>query len=428
MTATPTPPANNAPAAPAGGSTPLEANNFDPVVNPHGSDVEAFFKGLENNTPAPEPEKPANKPADKPANTPAPSADPEAIGVDDILNLDNKKTQKPATPPTPEPTPEINIDEIPEPAKDSKARAGWDTLKNLAKEERAKRAELDARLKELQEKNVDKTVVEKMQARLTEVEKERNEFSEKMKILDIQSHPEYVEKYVKPQQAALASIQKTITEAAVEGFDLTAFQAATPKEQREMLASILPSLDPITQQDLVADYKRLSSAVAGAKEALTNSTKTAEEFRSKLNASQKQIFDEVKSSYKSRFHPIPVPEGAAAEEVARIEAYNRELQEVVTRAETTALKTTSMADMARAAIDASMLQFVLGRGLPRIQEVYSREIKTRDTKIAELTAQVNAMKKAAPSFSPGSSGDGDGVVGTVSEMSHADAVKAAFRG
>ena len=404
---------------------PAETNHGDPVVLNHNSDVAKFFgEGAPEPTPTPEPAKPAKTPA-----TPTPEPESGEIGVDDILNVDNKKAPK--APTTPAPTPEVNIDEIPEPSKDSKSRAGWDQLKNLAKEERAKRAALETQLKELADKNVDKSVLEKTNARLTELERERNEYSEKVKVLDIQSHPEFVEKYVKPQQAALAAIKTSLTEAAVEGFDFTAFQAATPKEQKEMLASVLPNLDPITQQDVVSEFKKMSAASAGAKEALTNSTKTAEEFRNRLNATQKQVFDEVKSTYKVRFHPIPVPEGAAEEEVARISAYNKELQEVTARAETTALKSTSMADMARAAIDASMLQFVLSRGLPRIQEVYSREIKSRDVKIGELTKQINAMKKAQPSFSPGAlapagSGEDEGVVGQANGLDHAAAVRAAF--
>ena len=148
--------------------------------------------------PAPEPPKAADKPVEpQPEKGVPPVVDPLAK----ILKTAAKG------PVAPDVLPMEDIDKgLLAPADGSKSRAGWDELKKRAADERKLRLDLEQKLKARETKGATPAADEATQARLTELEEQNRRYSERLKVLDLKSHPEFMEKYITPANRAKAAL------------------------------------------------------------------------------------------------------------------------------------------------------------------------------------------------------------------------------
>ena len=177
----------SAPAAEAGESHLAAADKFfasEPPTSPP--------------TPTPEPAKAVEKPAEPPVEKPAP------VAVDPLAKILKVAAKAPVAAELP------SVDEIDRglqaPPESSKSRAGWDELKKRASDERKLRLELEQKLKARDSKGASAAADEATLARLAELEQQNRQYSERLKVLDLKSHPEFTEKYLAPANRAKAAL------------------------------------------------------------------------------------------------------------------------------------------------------------------------------------------------------------------------------
>lgn len=402
--------------APEGG----EENNYEPEQNTHLSDALKFFgeEGGDDGEPKRDEKEDTGKPKpkedaeSKTEETPNPleaildtgSDEPEAGEKDDVEDGDAKDP----------------LDDLTEP-KDEKAKAGWNELKTIAKEAREKAAALEAQLEEVKaSRTVDPEAHKATEARIKELETQNQQFSERLKVLDLKNHPEFQMKYELPKEAKMKALEAVVP----EGTDLKKILDLPPREFASEISTLAADMDDFSKTELYSlsrDYRALSTEAARA---LENVDSTSQNITENSQARTKQVFDAVSAEYvkTAKFKPQEIPPDAPDEVKARLQAYNESYANVSQEAQNLAFGQTDDVGVAKMAHEAALFRFTMKHGLPRLGEVVSEQMKIRDARIQELEKMVSSIKAngAKPDYGSGDTNDGE--VNTA-EMSHEEAAK-----
>lgn len=365
-------------------TSPAEAGGED-----HLAAANQFFAA-----PSAEPAKaPAPEPAKEPAKAPAPEptkADPLAAVV--------KAAPKAAPVSATEPPVIDDIDKgLQAPPDNAKSRAGWDELKKRATEERRLRLELEQKLKAAPATS---PVDEATKARLAELEAQNKQFSERLKVLDLRSHPEFVSKYVQPAEQAkqaMAAIAKS-DEAQVNVDDLLSLKG---KALNTAVSEAMDQMTPYARVKFQASLDAYFAAQAGADEALTKADEALKAMKTTNGAKSRASFDAVAGSYKDAFLPAQVDDKAADADKAAAASYNEALAKIATQAEQYAFGQIDDKGVADLSHKAALYEFTMSHGIPRIAALYNAELGKSAARIAELETQVKALSAASPQLGSG---------------------------
>lgn len=373
------------------------------------------------NDPAPAP-APASTPPAAPAATPSAPAAPAAS---DPLASVLKSAQKPAPAAAPaEPAAIEDIDKgLQAPPENAKSRAGWDELKKRASEERRQRIELEQKLKAAPAAS---PVDEATKARLTELETQNKSYSERLKLLDLRSHPEFVAKFVAPAEQAkiaMATIAKT-DEVEVNVEELVTMKG---KALNTAVSQVMETMTPYARVKFQAALDSFFSAQAGAEQAVAQADETLKSMKQNGGARSRASFDSVARNYSDAFLAAPIDDKAPDADKQAVAAYNAALAGISKQAETYAfgqIDETGVADLSH---KAALYEFTMNHGIPRIASLYGAALTARDAKIAELETQVKALTKSSPSLSGGSGAGSPGDGAPPANESHADAARRYFQ-
>lgn len=308
------------------------------------------------------------------------------------------------------------------PPENAKSRAGWDELKKRATEFRTRAASLEqenaALKKQLEEHGKSAPVDEATKARLAELEQQNKIFSDRLKVLDLRSHPEFEQKFIVPQNAAKQAIAAILQ---TEEVDATVDELLSLKGRKfnEAVSDVLEKLTPFARVKFQAQLDKFIEAQAGADAALAEADEFLKNARQHGAAKNRAIFDQVGAKFKDTFVPATIDDKASDAEKAELEKYNRALASVQKRAEQYGLGQIDEPTAAEIAHKAALYDFMLEAGLPRVGAVYGQVIDAQSAEIAALKKQVEELTAAAPK-PPGSSS----AVDTPPENeSHFDAAK-----
>ncbi len=362
--------------------------------------------------------------ADAPPAKPDPKpAAPDAPKKPDLVSSILKTPSKPAeTKPDVAPVAPDEFDKgLVAPRSDSPARAGWDELKKRASERAAADA---ARIRELEAKTKDApppAADEATKARLIELEQQNKTFSERLKVLDLQSHPEFVEKYVAPKKAALEELSAIAKGDEVE-VKIDEILSKKGKAFNTAVSEALEAMSPYARVQFQSALDRYIAADIAGQKALSSADEFLKSANQNAGSRSRAAFDKAASEFAGHLSPAAVDEKAPDEEKAAAAEYNAALAGVVKTAEQYAFGQMDEAGVAALAHKAALYEFTVGRALPRLSAVVEKEIATREARIAELEGKVKALTAANPDISGGSGGGGG--EGTPNENeSHLDAAK-----
>lgn len=344
-----------------------------------------------------EPEK-APAPAPEPAK--APSTEPtRADPLASVVKTAAKAAPAAAPAAAAEPPVVDDIDKgLQAPPDNAKSRAGWDELKKRATEERRLRLDLEQKLKAAPAPNA---VDEATKARLAELESQNKQFSERLKVLDLQSHPEFVSKYVQPAgqaKQAMAAIAKS-DEAEVNVDEMLSLKG---KALNTAVSEAMEQMTPYARVKFQASLDAYFAAQAGADEALTKADEALKAMKTTNGAKSRASFDAVAGSYKDAFLPAQVDDKAADAEKAAAASYNEALAKIATQAEQHAFGQMDDKGVADLSHKAALYEFTMSHGIPRIAALYNAELGKSAARIAELETQVKGLSAASPQLGSGS--------------------------
>lgn len=340
---------------------------------------------------------PKAEPAAEPAREPSKESAKEPAKPDPLAAV-VKTATKAAPVAAVEPAPLDDIDKgLQAPPDNAKSRAGWDELKKRATEERKLRLELEQKLKATPASN---PVDEATKARLAELEAQNKQFSERLKVLDLRAHPEFVAKYVQPAEQAkqaMANIAKG-DEADVNVDEILSLKG---KALNTAVSEAMERMTPYARVKFQAALDGYFAAQAGADEALTKADEALKAMKTTNGAKSRAAFDSVAVAYKDAFLPAQVDEKAADADKTAAAAYNEALTKISAQAENYAFGQIDDKGVADLSHKAALYEFTMSHGIPRIAALYNVELSKSASRIAELETQVKALSAASPQVGSG---------------------------
>ena len=349
----------------------VEASN-----QPKVDTLEAHF----NSKPAPK--EPAKVAESKPVEAPPPAGD------------------KPAEPAAPAvPTDDLDRMELGEKASDN-ARTNFAKLREVAKQERLAKAALERQLADL--KTQQETLAKAAPQDTAEQERLRAEhkaMADRLALVDLKNHPDYVRQYEVPKTAALAEAKEVLDYNEIPanleslmGKPLKEFSAEVSKLTKDM-----NSMDATAVQTSLRNAWKINN---DATSALSKSQELAKALSEKSAHAQKQAVEKVWGTFKeaeSILAKRPVPEGATPEELAEITSYNEAVQGLRSNYERNAFGRMTEEETARMALKATTFDFIQTHGVKMMDRAY----KGMEARALAAEKQLNELKAAR---SPGNMG------------------------
>lgn len=311
-----------------------------------------------------------------------------------------------------------------EPEAGSKHRADWDKLKTAEAKARkeaadAKKlaADLEAKLKGTTPPEADAAT----KARLADLEKQNKEFSDRLKIFDVQGHPDFQREYVQPKQESFNAVTELLKTEGVEA-DLASLVALKGKAFNTEASKILAKLTPIAQPQFIAALTKIQSLDAQAAAVIANSDQFREQKGKEFQSRTRAVFDETAKAYVGRFAVAEIPADASPEAKAEGEAWNKAVQERAVTAERYAFGRATESQVADVAQKAASYDLLVTTGIPRITKMAVSKINALAAKLAKAEADLAAVSRSGPRLGltsePGDKGDPK-----IENQSHRDAAR-----
>ena len=348
----------------------VEASN-----QPKVDTLEAHFSAK------PAPKEPAKVAEPKAAETPPPAAAGD-------------KSAAPAVP-----TDDIDKMELGEKASDN-ARTNFAKLREVAKQERLAKAALEKQLADL--KAQQETLAKAAPQDTAEQERLRAEhkaMADRLALVDLKNHPDYVRQYEVPKTAALAEAKEVLDYNEIPsnleslmGKPLKEFSAEVSKLTKDM-----NSMDATAVQTSLRNAWKIHNEATAA---LSKSQELAKALSEKSAHAQKQAVEKVWGTFKeaeSILAKRPVPEGATPEELAEITSYNEAVQGLRSNYERNAFGRMTEEETARMALKATTFDFIQTHGVKMMERAY----KGMEARALAAEKQISELKAAR---SPGNMG------------------------
>ncbi len=329
----------------------------------------------------------------------------------------DKKPVEPA--PTEYPEDKIKLGEkaAPETAKH------FETVKSITKQLRGDLSARDARIKELEAKVAGGTA---LPADYEKLKAEHKAFSDRIAILDVQSHPEFIRQFTEPKAKITQSLNTVLSDNQVEGTDISALLAKPRAEFMKGASEIAEKLPEYERFEFLSGARQLYQVAQQEREALGKASELSQGFKAKTLETQREAFSKTweKLGGMSEFLlKLDVDPNAAPEEKSAIEAFNAAVDGVRTAAEQNAFGPGGEEGAAQQAIKAATLDFFLQHAVPRMESEYRQLTELVTTLQAELKSLRGEKGEAA-----GVGGGGEGGGAGESDLSHEAAARKIWGG
>ena len=276
-----------------------------------------------------------------------------------------------------------------------KGMQGWKALKTNANKEitEAKR-KLDAALAEID------TLKKATPAEKADVERLRAEHQaalDRLSVLDVQHHPDFVNKYVAPKEKAISEAKTLLSDNGItDAVDFDAMMGKSRAEFSKAVSELTSKMQDFDRTAFVTSMRDAYRLTGEAKSALANANDLKAGIESRTAAKQKQAFEETwghLGDADNFLKPAEIPATASPEEKAELTAYNAALPSVRQAAEANAFGRLDAKGVAAIATKAAVLDFVIKTTIPRINKEFSTVVQERNQLAEELKA-IKAAKGA----------------------------------
>jgi hypothetical protein len=289
-------------------------------------------------------------------------------------------------------------DKLTGPDEKSKHRPDWDKMKAAAAQERKARLEYEKKLKEYETKLAQRgpdASDEATKARLAQLEQQAKDYSDRLKIYDLQSHPEFVNQYVAPVQQAVQSIKDTLKLEGIEA-DVDRIMALEGKAFTKAVSDLLGDASEFSKLQLADAFRKAKLGEAARKEALGKHDQIRAELQQKFAARSKQAFDEVARQVTENFVPAVADEKADDAEKQSVAEYNAGLAKLSKRSEELAFGNVGERGAAEMAHKAASFEFLAQTAIPRMERLFTRTLAAKDSEIAKLRSELAELTATRP--------------------------------
>ena len=363
--------------------------------------------------PPPQPPPPPMKDGVQP---PVPSAVP-VVKKDDVASQLTSQflpegAQPPAPAAPPAPGPEANPEDRIQLTREA-SPAAHESFKAMRTVAGGLRDQLIARDRELTEARAE---VDRLKSGAVSVEtpeivklkQEHEAMSKRLMVVDLQSHPQFQQRFVAPRTAAEQEATAILAAHGVQA-DIEGLLNKNPVDFRKALSDVAAKLPTALDQADFANAMRTAHTLKQqGDQAVQNAGQLNHTMKQQTVEGHRRAFDEVYTRTVGglRLAELRAPAGATPQEVAEVEAYNTGIRNLRTEAEKIALGTSDPQSIAAASLRAAAYDFHQARVMPMMLKV----ISGKDATIADLTAQLNGLRARNPNRDMrGIDGGGEGV-------------------
>lgn len=248
-----------------------------------------------------------------------------------------------------------------------------------------------------------------------QLKKQVQELSDRLRVVDLQNHPDYQEQFVKPANAIRSEIQEILKAQDIDGLDIDEIIGKEGIEFAKALSSASDEMSGYFQRKFESAMESLQGIEAKRKSALDKSGQLMEGLIQKSEQERQQIFNKVYEGMKEQagqfLQGVEIPEGASDEERKEIEAYNDELKTIQSDALKMATAPASAEDVASSAIKARLFDLQARHVIPRIEKEF-RDLVTLNRQLSQKLKSMQGIKRT-----PGSGSGQKGKGGEVDETS-----------
>jgi hypothetical protein len=373
-------------------------------------------------------------PADAPAETTAVKTDVVDSTTEEVeapsvaSNLLKGKTPKTETAPVVKEAAPATV-EHPE-AKlelDSKSSASakdaFKTVKTIAAdlrkseaEKSAKIAELEARLKTAPAGMVPAEEANKYQAQIKEL-------SDRLMVLDLQSHPSFKTQFTIPKQERLDAAKELLVMNQQSEIEPKAMLSLSRAEFGKAVSEAASKLTPYDSAEFSAAMREAYKLNQSEQQAAQKAGETLQAINQNNQSKGTQTFEKVWSETIGKASEFSVefqiPDKATPEQVEKLQAHNDSLKAISTKARQYALQPKSADEVASNAIKAAMFEHQQQHILPAILGDYENKVR----ELNALKQQLAAIKGKNPNREnlATSSGSTEGGSKRLEDMGHSEA-------
>ena len=228
---------------------------------------------------------------------------------------------------------------------------------------------------------------------------EHKAMADRLALVDLKNHPDYVRQYEVPKTAALAEAKEVLDYNEIPA-NLESLMGKSMKDfsaEVSKLTKDLNSMDATAVQTSLRNAWKINN---DATSALSKSQELAKALSEKSAHAQKQAVEKVWGTFKeaeSILAKRPVPEGATPEELAEIASYNEGVQGLRSNYERNAFGRMTEEETAKMALKATTFDFIQTHGAKMMERAY----KGMEARALAAEKQLNDLKAAR---SPGNMG------------------------
>lgn len=254
---------------------------------------------------------------------------------------------------------------------------------------------------------------------LKRIKEEHNYALEKLKVISVKDHPEFKAKFTEPKNQLTDKAVKMLAEYEVDGVDVHSLAGKRGKAFAEEVTKIAQDLPEFERHVFIDDMRKLRDLSEAEGAELAKSGELASQYQQKTANQQRGVFEKVWSEGQgSALKPKDIPATATPEERKDLEDYNAGIAGIRAEAEKFLFNPYNEELAAKMALKASTLDFMVTKGIPKLNGY----IQSQAAKIAELTAELEGMR----AHGPGSFDGGKTSSAAPAEPSDAD-INNAFR-
>lgn len=279
----------------------------------------------------------------------------------------------------------------PPPLKDPNAKAGWEELKAVAREQRNRAMTLESQLNELKKAPATSGNVaelESLRTELTTTKAEAKAAMDRLLVLDVSNHPDFHKQFVQPKEAAIKAAKEVISYNEKLVPDLAALLAKPQKEFNAEVSAIIDKMNPADASMVMQSLRQARDLHAQEQNALSKAGEVNQQLQQRTQQTQRQAFESVVGDALPKFKKMDITEGMDAESKSAAEKYNQSIDGLRARAEAAAFGRIDEKGTANLALKAVALEHMVEHAVPAMQ----RAIKARDSLISDMQAELVALR------------------------------------
>jgi hypothetical protein len=258
-------------------------------------------------------------------------------------------------------------------------------------------------------------------ARIAELETANKTYSERLRILDVKSHPDFQKQFVVPRDTAISTLKKIVTDEEVLDVNIDQLLSLRGKKLNEAVSSVLEKLTPFSQGAFSAEVRKVLGLEEAAAQTLAQSEEFLKQHQTQSLSRNRAAFDRVSKEFNGFFVPQVVDPKATPEQKVEAEKYNAAIADTAKLAEQLAFGTVDDTTAARMAHESANFRFLTVHALPKLGGM----IVERDARIAELESQLASVTVSKPRVDGGAGAPPPETPGEV-EADHTTAARKYF--